>query len=240
MRKLLEISGLVARYHGIPVLEDVSMHILEGEIVALVGRNGVGKSTLLKSVLGLVSYRHGMIMYRGEDISRRKTMEIVRMGIGYVPQGRRIFRHLSVSENLEMVPIPRSELRTRMEQVLQLFPRLRERRDRYAGTLSGGEQQMLSIARSLLLNPSLLLMDEPTEGLDRRWTGEICLLIQTLRDRGKSILMVEHNLEVVTQLCDRVYVLYRGNLVCKGRPEPTESYREALLAHMGLRLSEDT
>lgn len=233
-RPLLDVCELSASYQYVPVLTSLSLSVKKGEIVGLVGRNGVGKSTLLKCILGLVGQRWGKISFNGADITRQSPMKITRSGIGYAPQGRRLFPHLSVSENLELVPLPARRYKERRDELLDQFPLLRARLNQPAGTLSGGQQQILSVARALLLQPSLLLLDEPTEGLDRGWTDEVCGLLNRLREQGKAMLMVEHDLELVVRMCDRVCVAHRGIIVYEGRPESSKTYRDELLAQMGL------
>jgi branched-chain amino acid transport system ATP-binding protein len=234
MMPLLDVRELSASYQYVPVLTGLSLSVDKGEIVGVLGRNGVGKSTLLKCILGLVSQRRGKILLNGDDITRQSPMKITRSGIGYAPQGRRLFPHLSVSENLELAPLPARKYRERREELLDQFPLLRERLGQPAGTLSGGQQQILSVARALLLQPSLLLLDEPTEGLDRGWKDEVCGLMNRLRGQGKAMLMVEHDLELAVKICDRVCVAHRGIIVYEGRPENSKAYRDELLTQMGL------
>jgi len=208
----LEVSGLEARYGRARILFDVALDVGAGEAVALLGRNGAGKSTTLRSILGLVPHRAGKIVFGGEDISGLPTHEIVRRGLGYVPEDRRIFTDLTTEENLlvgRRPPRPGAPTWT-LDQLFSIFPNLRELRGRLGARMSGGEQQMLTIARTLTGNPELLLLDEPSEGLAP-------LVVDTLRDKiaelkvqGLTILLAEQRVDFALALADRVYVLEKG------------------------------
>jgi branched-chain amino acid transport system ATP-binding protein len=213
---LLEIEGLESFYGASQALFGVSLGVREGEVVALMGRNGMGKTTTIASVLGLVRPRGGSIRFAGREIAGQRPHRIARLGIGLVPEGRRCFPNLTVHENL--VAAARSGPWT-YDRVVGLFPRLGERRDQYASTLSGGEQQMLAIGRALMTNPSLLILDEATEGLAPVIRQDIWAAIRTLKAAGQSILVVDKTLSELLPVVDRCFVLEKGATVFSGEPE---------------------
>ena len=193
---MLTVSGLSSGYQGAKVLHQVSFDVAAGEIVCLLGRNGAGKSTCLKTIMGLLRPTGGRVECGGVEVSSLPANEVPRHGIGYIPQGRRLFAELTVAENLEIV--------------LEMFPRRRERRNQRADTLSGGEQQMLATGRALCINPSVLLLDEPTEGLQPSMIEQIRQAVTALRDRGVAILLVEQRVDAVLSIADRVVFIENG------------------------------
>ena len=213
--KLLELKNVYAGYNETKIIHDISIFINEGEIVALMGPNGAGKSTILKSIFGLISHT-GNIYYEGEKINPTPD-RLVKMGIAFIPQGRRVFNNLTVEENLEIGGFSlndKEECTRRVENLMHLFPIFYEKRKVYAGTLSGGQQQLLSIARGLMTQPKLLLLDEPTLGLSPKVVKEIFETIKTINKNHKTaIIVVEHNLHSLLPITDRAYVLVHGKIV---------------------------
>lgn len=213
---LLELKGVETFYGASQALFGVTLDVREGEVVALMGRNGMGKTTTIGSVLGLVRPRGGSIRFDGREISGQRPHRIARLGLGLVPEGRRCFPNLTVFENL--VAAARGSDWT-YDKVVDLFPRLGERRDQYANTLSGGEQQMLAIGRALMTNPSLLILDEATEGLAPVIRHDIWAAIRKLKAAGQSILVVDKTLSELLPVADRCFVLEKGVTVFEGAPE---------------------
>jgi len=220
---LLEVSGLSARYGPVPALRDVSLEVRAGELVALIGANGAGKSTLLRAIAGLVAPAAGRVALDGRDVTGQAPEAMIRAGVALVPERRRVFAPLTVLDNLELggYALPRgrdfrSRLEAGVEEAYRLFPVLRRRRDQLAGTLSGGEQQMLAIGRALMTRPRLLLCDEPSLGLAPLVVAEIMRLLSTLREAGTTILLVEQNARMALRSADRAYVLEVGSVVLSG------------------------
>ncbi len=215
---MLEIKGINVFYGAIQALDDVSIHVNPGEIVAIIGSNGAGKSTLLRTISGLIRARTGSISYNGVDITDAQPHEIVKMGLSQAPEGRRIFTNMSVHENLQLGAYLRkdSKVQSDMDAVLDRFPRLRERFKQSAGTLSGGEQQMLAISRALMSNPEILLLDEPSLGLAPFLITEIFNIVKDLNKDGKTVLIVEQNANRALEISDRAYVLETGVVVLEG------------------------
>ena len=212
----LEVDAIHTYYGESHVLHGISLRVDPGEVLAILGRNGMGKTTLIRSIVGFTPPREGQVRYKGTDITRLPSFRMVDMGMALVPQGRRVFPSLTVRENLE---VARSGTgRWNLEQVYALFPRLRERAANRANKLSGGEQQMLAIGRALMSNPELLLLDEPTEGLAPLLVREVGRVIAELKRGGLSILLVEQNLALAIGVADRVHVLSRGQIVHAGTP----------------------
>ena len=215
---LLSLSGLVAGYGGITAIKGIDLAVEEGEIVTLIGSNGAGKSTTLRSISGIIPTRSGEITFRGENIRGVPPHDIVSRGISHVPEGRGIFARLSVTENLSMGAFRRrdKEVTSDLERVLELFPRLRERLKQTGGTLSGGEQQMLAIGRAMMARPKLLLLDEPSMGLSPILVETIFSTIASIREQGTTILLVEQNAAMALEIADRAYVIESGLITLQG------------------------
>jgi branched-chain amino acid transport system ATP-binding protein len=212
----LEVEGVHTYYGDSHVLQGVSLRVDPGEVLAILGRNGMGKTTLIRTIVGFTPPREGRVLYEGTETTRLPPFRMVALGMALVPQGRRVFPSLSVRENLDVAR--RGEGRWSLEHVYALFPRLRDRAGNRANKLSGGEQQMLAIGRALMSNPDLLLMDEPTEGLAPLLVREVGRVITELKRSGLSILLVEQNLALALSVADRVHVLSRGQIVHTGTP----------------------
>lgn len=224
MNNILEIKNLSVLYGTVRALEDVSFFVKPGEIVALLGHNGAGKSTALKAVCGLVPATKGEITFQGESIKGLSTDALVRKGLSLVPENRRVFPSMSVLENLEMgafiLPVAQNtEVKNRIGQVFELFPKLDERKNQKAGTLSTGEQQMLALGRALMLKPSLLLLDEPSLGLSPSFVEMIFEKLVEINKGGTSILLVEQNVHMALQVCYRGYVFKTGSIALEGEKE---------------------
>ena len=233
---LLDIQDLNVSYGAIRALQGISFHVDEGEIVALIGANGAGKSTTLNTISGLIQAQSGAVRYRGDDITRMPAETIVRQGIVQVPEGRKIFAILTVRENLMMgayTRSSRSEISAGMERVFRSFPRLKERLSQLGGTLSGGEQQRLAIARGMMAQPSVLLLDEPSMGLSPLLVEEIFGIIQEINTQGTSILLVEQNAQMALSLADRGYVLETGTIVMEGTGQDLLQNPEVAAAYLG-------
>ena len=209
---MLEVSGIDAGYGPTPVLRGVSLGVAPGEVLCVMGRNGAGKSTLLRAIMGLARVTAGTIRLGATETSALPAHRVAREGIGYVPQGRRLFAELTVAENLEIGLMTRRRGAATRERVLTLFPRLRERLGQVSGTLSGGEQQMLAIARALCLEPSVLLLDEPTEGLQPSMIALIRETVERLKAEGVAVVLVEQRVEAVLSVADRVLFLVNGEV----------------------------
>jgi branched-chain amino acid transport system ATP-binding protein len=228
----LEVDAIHTYYGESHVLHGISLRVDPGEVLAILGRNGMGKTTLIRSIVGFTPPREGHVRYKGVDITRRPPFRMVDMGMALVPQGRRVFPSLSVRENLEVAR--HGQGRWSLEQVYALFPRLRERAANRANKLSGGEQQMLAIGRALMSNPELLLLDEPTEGLAPLLVREVGRVIAELKRGGLSILLVEQNLGLAISVADRVHVLSRGQIVHTGTPGELMSNEDVKTRYLGV------
>ncbi|MEV0069189.1 MULTISPECIES: ABC transporter ATP-binding protein [unclassified Amycolatopsis] len=232
------VTGLAAGYQGHPVIDGLTLTVSGGEAVALAGRNGMGKTTALKAVMALSVPRvsAGSVRFDDTELTRRKPHQIARAGIGYVPQGRRIFPSLTVDEHLDIVarPAPAGYEPWTWQRVFDLFPRLAERRHHRAGTLSGGEQQMLAIARALMTNPRLMLLDEPSEGLAPRVVRQVADIIRTLPESGVSVLLAEQDLGMVRRVADRVYFLDRGSVAAEVTSRELSERDDLLDRHLGV------
>jgi branched-chain amino acid transport system ATP-binding protein len=226
---LLEVEGIHTYYGDSYILQGISLQLEAGQILGVLGRNGVGKTTLVNSLVGFTPPRRGAIRFQGQDITHKASFETIRLGMGLVPQGRRVFPSLSVEENLKVAARGhRSNTNTwSLERIYDLFPRLGERRRQRAKTLSGGEQQMLAIGRGLMTNPSCLIMDEPSEGLAPIIIQHVWAIIARLRKEGLSILLVEQNVSLALQLVDYVHVISKGQVVYASTPDAL-SHNEAI------------
>lgn len=214
---MLKVEGINVYYGNIHALKDVSLEVNSDEIVALIGANGAGKSTTLKTISGLMRSKTGSITLMGEDISRTDAHKLVSKGLAHVPEGRRIFLQMTVQENLEMGAYTQpAYLKQGIKDVFERFPRLKHRKNQIAGTLSGGEQQMLAIGRALMSRPKLLMLDEPSMGLAPILVQQIFDIIKELHDAGTTILLVEQNAEMALRIADRAYVLESGRITVSG------------------------
>ena len=236
---MLKVENLVVNYGYISALRGVSLEIKENEIVTLIGGNGAGKSTTLMSISNLVKKAEGKILFNGQDISNLDADKIVRLGIAHVPEGRNIFKGLSVEENLIIGTITEKKMTQkaiadRCEEMFTLFPRLKERRKKPGGSLSGGEQQMLAIARGLMLKPKLLMMDEPSLGLAPIIVEEIFELMEQVKKEGMTILLIEQNAMLALKVADRGYVLQNGEIVLTGSGQDLLNDPEVKKAYLGI------
>lgn len=241
---MLTIRNLKSYYGRMQALKGVSLHVEEGEVVSLIGANGAGKTTLLNSIVGLVSSRTGQILFSDTDIIQRNPRQIIRMGVSLVPEGRQLFAPLTVIENLILGAYQRyrkdkkSEIKSDLEEVFVLFPILKERKSQIAGTLSGGEQQMLAIGRSLMAKPKLILMDEPSMGLAPLITTQIFQIISELHKQGTTILLVEQNAEAALKISSRAYVIEMGRVVLQGMSQELLHNQEVRRAYLGREYKE--
>ena len=208
---MLIVNNLTSYYSNIKILKELSFNLNQGQVLCLLGRNGAGKTTTLKSIMGLVDKTRGSILFNNEKLSGIPAHYIPKKGIGYVPQGRRLFLELTVEENLEIGLLARKKGKDTKDKVLSMFPRLKERINQISGTLSGGEQQMLALARALCIEPSLLLLDEPTEGLQPSMISLIRNSILALKKQGVSILLVEQRIEAILPVADEVIIIENGS-----------------------------
>lgn len=217
---MLEVKDLKVYYGMIQAIKGVSFHVNEGEVIALIGANGAGKTTILHTVSGLLAPNEGSVTFEGKDIVKIPGHKIVSMGMAHVPEGRRVFAQLSVLQNLKMGAYTRKdkeEIEQTLKTVFDRFPRLEERQNQLAGTLSGGEQQMLAMGRALMSHPKIILMDEPSMGLSPIFVNEIFDIIQQVSKSGTTVLLVEQNAKKALSIADRAYVLETGNIVLEGR-----------------------
>ncbi len=230
---MLELTNVQAHYGKVHVLQGCSLKVGNGEAVGLLGRNGVGKTTTLKTIMGLVPATGGGVYFNGTQLNRIPPHKIPRHGIGYVPQGRGIFPTLSVKENLELglATKPNPEI---LEHVFDRFPKLKERLSQSGGTLSGGEQQMLAIARCLVLKPKILILDEPTEGIMPILVQNIRREIAAVNETGVSILLVEQNIKTALKLCSRIYLMEKGIVVHEARAAELEQDKDTLHRYLGV------
>jgi branched-chain amino acid transport system ATP-binding protein len=216
--RILQVDDIHTYYGDAYVLQGLSLELAEGEIVGLLGRNGVGKTTLVNSIVGFTPPRRGRVVFKGSDITGLPSFQTVKRGMGLVPQGRRVFASLTVEENLQVAANGHSG-RWNLKRVYEIFPRLEERCGQRAKTLSGGEQQMLAIGRGLMTNPDCLIMDEPSEGLAPIIIQSVWQVVSRLKQEGLSILLVEQNAALALQLVDRVHVMSKGRVVYSGTPQ---------------------
>ena len=231
---MLKIDDIHVFYGAIHAIKGVSFEVGEGEIVALIGANGAGKSTVLKTVSGLMHPRSGKIEFMGEDISHTDAYKLLRHGLAHVPEGRRIFQQMTVQDNLEMGAYIHNEVnKDDLERVFNYFPRLKERRKQIAGTLSGGEQQMLAMSRALMSRPKLMMLDEPSMGLAPILIDQIFEIIKQLHKDGTPILLVEQNASKALEIADRAYVLETGKVILSGTGKELASSDEVKKAYLG-------
>lgn len=233
---LLEVQGLQVYYGAIQALKDICFKVEEKEIVTLIGANGAGKTTTLHTISGLLRPAVGSILYQGEEMTKVAPHKIVSLGLSQVPEGRRIFQDLSVGENLMLGAYTRSdkgEISDSLRNVYQRFPRLEERKTQIAGTLSGGEQQMLAMGRALMAKPKILLLDEPSMGLSPLYVKEIFKIIEEIRDMGTTILLVEQNAKKALSIADRAYVLETGKIILDGPAKDLLGNKEVQKAYLG-------
>lgn len=217
---MLEIKDLEVYYGVIRAIKGVSFEVNEGEVIALIGANGAGKTTILHTITGLIPAKKGSIVYEGKELTKVPPHKIVSMGMAHVPEGRRVFQELSVLENLKLGAYTRkdkSEIAESLKRVYERFPRLEERKNQVAGTLSGGEQQMLAMGRALMSKPKIVLMDEPSMGLSPLLVSEIFDIIKEISESGTTVLLVEQNAKKALSIADRAYVLETGNITLTGR-----------------------
>ncbi len=232
---LLEVKDLEVHYGVIKAIKGISFEVNQGEVIALIGANGAGKTTTLHTVTGLIQPSHGQIIFDGKDITKTPAHKIVGMGMAHVPEGRRIFQQLTVLENLKLGAYTRKDknlISSTLDMVYERFPRLHERKNQVAGTLSGGEQQMLAMGRALMSNPRIILMDEPSMGLSPLLVSEIFDIIRVISEGGTTVLLVEQNAQKALSIADRAYVLETGNISLSGKASDLindESVRKAYL-----------
>lgn len=230
---MLQVNNINVYYGKIHAVKDISFHVNEGEIVSLIGANGAGKSTTIHTISGLLHSKTGSISFLGEDITKAEAYKLVYKGLAHVPEGRRIFLNMTVMENLEMGAYSKGKVSSEdLDKIFQRFPRLKERRKQIAGTLSGGEQQMLAMGRALMSHPKLLMLDEPSMGLAPILVEQIFDIIQELNRTGTTILLVEQNAEMALKVADRAYVLESGKIVLSGAGKDlisSDSIRQAYL-----------
>jgi branched-chain amino acid transport system ATP-binding protein len=233
---MLEVNNVHMAYGAIRALKGISFRVDKGEIVTLIGANGAGKSTTLKTISGLLHARQGSIFFEGKDISNLQPFEIVSLGISQVPEGRRIFPLQSVAENLELGAYQRKDhkqIKTDIQKVFSYFPRLEERKNQMAGTLSGGEQQMLAIGRGLMSRPKLLLLDEPSMGLAPLLVKDIFAIIKEINDSGTTILLVEQNANMALSIAQKAYVMETGTIVLFGAAHDLSQNEQVRKAYLG-------
>jgi branched-chain amino acid transport system ATP-binding protein len=231
---ILEVDDIHTYYGDAYVLQGLSLQLEQGQILGLLGRNGVGKTTLVNSIVGFTPPRRGRIMFKGADITRISSFETVRSGMGLVPQGRRVFPTLSVEENLKVAERNTDRHGWNLNRVYALFPRLQERRNQRAKTLSGGEQQMLAIGRGLMTNPDCLIMDEPSEGLAPIIIQGVWEAVGKLKEQGLSILLVEQNASLALKLVDYVHVMSKGQVVYSALPRELAANDEIKASYLGI------
>lgn len=235
MAKLLKVNDINVYYGAIHALKGISLDVDEGEIVTLIGANGAGKSTTLKTISGIMRTKTGNIEFNGKDISKTPAHKIVEMGLSQVPEGRRVFMQMTVKENLEMgaYTAPKNTIEDSLENVYQHFPRLKERYKQVAGTLSGGELQMLAMGRALMSQPKLMMLDEPSMGLAPVLVEDIFEIIHNLHEAGTTILLVEQNAKMALSIADRAYVLETGNVILSGDAKEMMNNDKVKKAYLG-------
>lgn len=233
---MLEVKNLQVYYGVIQAIKDVSFEVNQGEVIALIGANGAGKTTILHTITGLIPAKSGEVIFEGTDLQKIPAHKIVPLGIAHIPEGRHVFAQLSVYENLLMGAFTRkdkAEIEASLESVYQRFPRLRERKNQYAGTLSGGEQQMLAMGRALMSKPRIILMDEPSMGLSPILVGEIFDIIKSISKSGTTVLLVEQNAKKALSIADRAYVLETGKIVLTDDAKKLMDNEQVKKAYLG-------
>lgn len=233
---MLEVKNLSVSYGAIEAVKDISFTVNDGEIVSLIGANGAGKTTTLHTITGLVPAKSGSVMYNGVDLLKTHNNKIVTLGMAHIPEGRHVFTRMSVEENLEMGAFSlkdQSDLKKDLDMVYGLFPRLKERRNQKAGTLSGGEQQMLAMGRALMSHPKTILMDEPSMGLSPKLVKEIFSIIRKLHEQGITILLVEQNAKMALSIADRAYVLETGRITMEDDAKELLNNEQVRKAYLG-------
>ena len=233
---MLSVNNLQVHYGMIQAIKDVSFEVNEGEVIALIGANGAGKTTILHTVSGLLQPTKGSIIFEGQDITKVPAHKIVSLGMAHVPEGRRVFAQLTVLENLKLGAYTRKD-KNEMEETLQMiykrFPRLEERKNQIAGTLSGGEQQMLAMGRALMSHPKIILMDEPSMGLSPIFVEEVFKIIRDISAEGVTVLLVEQNAKKALNIADRAYVLETGNIILQGDAKKLMNDESVKKAYLG-------
>ncbi len=232
----LEIKDLAVNYGMIAALKGISFEVNKGEVIALIGANGAGKTTTLHTITGLLPAKHGSIMFNGVELTKTPAHKIVKMGIAHVPEGRRIFQNLTVLDNLKLGAFTRKDkdgISKDLNMVYERFPRLAERKSQIAGTLSGGEQQMLAMGRALMSRPSIIVMDEPSMGLSPILVSEIFDIIQSIRESGTTVLLVEQNAKKALSIADRAYVLETGKIALSGKASDLINDESVKRAYLG-------
>lgn len=233
---MLSMKDVNCFYGKGQVLHGTSLEVGEGELVGLVGRNGVGKTTTLKAVMGLIPAKNGSVRFCGRNIAELPPYQVPRMGISYVPQGRHLFPKLTVRENLEIACVDGKVDSARMDEVFGYFPRVKERLSQKAGTLSGGEQQMVAIGRALIASPRLILLDEPTEGLMPLLVQSIAESVKAINEKGTSILLVEQNLKTLKEICRRIYIMEKGAIVYEGTPSEIDTAMDVQERYLSVKV----
>ena len=233
---MLSVNNLQVHYGMIQAIKDVSFEVNEGEVIALIGANGAGKTTILHTVSGLLQPTKGSVLFEGQDITKVPAHKIVSLGMAHVPEGRRVFAQLTVLENLKLGAYTRKD-KNEMEETLQMiykrFPRLEERKNQIAGTLSGGEQQMLAMGRALMSHPKIILMDEPSMGLSPIFVEEVFKIIRDISAEGVTVLLVEQNAKKALNIADRAYVLETGNIILQGDAKKLMNDESVKKAYLG-------
>ena len=233
---MLKVNDLQVYYGVIQALKGISFEVNEGEVIALIGANGAGKTTILHTITGLIESKAGSVEFEGKDITKMPGHKIVTLGMAHVPEGRRVFADLSVYENLKLGAYTRTdknEIAQSLEQVYKHFPRLKERKNQLAGTLSGGEQQMLAMGRALMSKPKIILMDEPSMGLSPIFVNEIFDIIREVSEAGTTVLLVEQNAKKALSIADRAYVLETGSIVLEGNAKELMNDESVKKAYLG-------
>ncbi|MBR3606054.1 MAG: ABC transporter ATP-binding protein [Lachnospiraceae bacterium] len=233
---MLSVNNLQVHYGMIQAIKDVSFEVNQGEVIALIGANGAGKTTILHTISGLLQPTRGSVIFEGQDITKTAAHKIVSLGMAHVPEGRRVFAQLTVLENLRLGAYTRkdkNEMEETLKMIYQRFPRLEERKNQIAGTLSGGEQQMLAMGRALMSHPKIILMDEPSMGLSPIFVEEVFKIIRDISSEGTTVLLVEQNAKKALTIADRAYVLETGNIILQGDAEKLMNDESVKKAYLG-------